>query len=290
MPGSAAISVFMTSCLLVLSAHAEDRSSAQVVERATQRHAELDFEGALELLSQAHETPGNSRALLTRIYYLQALCLGALERYDEARGAFAAVLALEPGFRISSNVSPRIRKPFEELLASRPQSLQLRVSPPTRAVRGEPLEFSLAVQSDPTGLIRTLRVWYGTTLDRDLTIVALDVEGAGSYQIAVPAAAWEDSAAQQLHWYAVVEGEHGSQLQQFGDAAQPLSLDIVDVGAAVATADGESEIWYESWGVWAAIGGGIAVIAAATGITVWVLQNANSDETVNIPIVTSTKS
>ncbi len=59
-------------------------------------------------------------------------------------------------------------------------------------------------------------------------------------------------AKDTLSWYALAEGEHFSQLRQFGDIRHPARLEIIDrAEQEVAT----SRPWYKRWWVWTIVGG-----------------------------------
>ena len=83
-------------------------SASNLLDQASSRYADLDFEAALAFLNQALQIKGNSREQLVRIYYLRGVTYGALTQYAMAREDFSRLLSLEPTFRLGSEMAPRM--------------------------------------------------------------------------------------------------------------------------------------------------------------------------------------
>lgn len=251
------------ACLAVLAGAAPGGQAAEIgtdalIEQAAKSYANLDFETALRLLNQALANQGNRREDLVRIHHLTGLCLGAIGRYDIAKQAFARLLALDPTFRLGADVSPRVRKPFDQLVKQNPKRLEVRSLPPPHAQLGKPLVMTFDVVSDQVGLAKAIKVWYRRGEAGAYSTIRGALQGEGEHRVRIPAPAWEAASdADTLSWYAVVEGDREAVLQTFGDAMHPAVLEVIDQATAEKLADAETS-WYERWWVWTIIGGVVA--------------------------------
>jgi tetratricopeptide (TPR) repeat protein len=249
---------------LVSHAMAQGNQTDALIEQASAQYADLNFEAALKLLNKALKAKGNSRVQLVRIHHLTGLCLGAIGNYDIAKQAFARLLTLDPTFRLGADVSPRVRKPFDDLVKRKPQRLEVRPMPPPHAQLGKPLVLTFQVVADPVKMANSVQVWHRRGKQGKYSSIRSKVAGKGEYQITIPPVAWEAGKGMDggdLSWFAVVEGEQRSQLQNFGDAMHPVSLEVIDQATAEKLAAAEKR-WYERWWVWALIGG--VVVAGTT--------------------------
>jgi tetratricopeptide (TPR) repeat protein len=248
--------------LLLLCGNATaDGNTDTLINQASAFYADLDFEKALGVLQKAFQAQGNTRAQLIRIYHLSGLCLGSLGRYADAEDSFSRLLTLDPGFRLGTDVSPRVRKPFNQLVQKKIPRLGVRLVPPTHAQLGQPLTFVAEVVADPVGMIEGVRVFFRRGDAGKFSSVHSSLTGEGEQLVTVPSTAWEGHGkGDQIRWYAVVEGMKQSRLQEFSDAAHPSTLEVVEKSPEEIAAAGETA-WYERWWVWALIGG---VVAGAT--------------------------
>lgn len=261
------------------AARAEQGQTDRLIDQASAHYAELDFEVALESLDEALRTPGNSRPQLIRIYHLQGLCQASLRRYDQAKESFARLLALDPAFRLGLEVAPRIRKPFEDLLASNPGRLDVRVKSPPAAVREHDLVFTAEVLADPASMAKTLRVWFQSRPDGAFQSVEVALAGLGEHLAVVPYDGWGDTGeGSQVTWYAVVEDQYGGRLITSGDQAHPLLLEVVDESAL-------GPVWYTQWWVWAIAGGAVVIVGSAAAVMLWwTYDQQRAKEPVDIPV------
>ncbi len=238
---------------------AESAAAGVKIKAATSAYADLDFEKALGLMQQAEREEGNSRDQLISIYQIEGLCLGALGRYDQAHSAFFKLLALEPAFRLGADVSPRVRKPFDELQKLNPRRLEVQSIPPAGAFKGESVGLTFEVVADPAKMLRSVKIWYKSGGQKEYKSVRAPIRGKGRHMINLPAPAFT-GAKGKLSWYALAEGEHFSKLRQFGDSRHPANIEIVERAERQVAG---SMPWYKQWWVWTIIGG-IAVAGATT--------------------------
>ena len=232
-----------------------------LISQASAYYGDLDFEKALGALQKAFKIPGNTRAQLVRMYHLSGLCLGSLGRYADAEDSFSRLLVLDPSFRLGTDVSPRVRKPFNRLVQKNMPRLNVRLVPPAYGQLGRPLTFGAEVVADPVGMIEGVRVFFRRGKTGKFSSVRSPLKGKGEQPVNVSSAAWEGNTKEKkVYWYTVVEGASQSRLQEFGDAAHPSALEVSEKSPDEIAAAGDTA-WYERWWVWAIIGG---VAAAAT--------------------------
>ena len=143
--------------------------------------------------------------------------------------------------------------------------------PPPHAQLGKPLVMTFEVVCDKLGMARSIQVWYRRGEVGAYNTIRAALEGEGEHRVSIPAPAWESTIdADNLSWYAEVEGDNRSVLQNFGDARHPAVLEVIDQATAEKLADAETS-WYEKWWVWTIIGG----VVAAGATTAVVLTTAS---------------
>jgi tetratricopeptide (TPR) repeat protein len=250
---------------------AGETKTDDLINQVSAYYGDLDYEKALGTLQKAFQTPGNTRAQLVRMYHLSGLCLSSLGRYREAEDSFGRLLVLDPSFRLSADVSPRIREPFDRLVKKNMPRVNVRLVPPAYAQLGQPLTFGAEVVSDPMGMIEAVRVFFRRGEAGRFSSVRSPVEGPGEQPVNASAAAWEgDGKGKKVFWYAVAEGANRSRLQEFGDDAHPSALEVSEKSPEEIAAAGETA-WYERWWVWAIIGG-VAAAATTTAVVLTTQQ------------------
>jgi len=116
---------------------------------------QLKYNAALPALAKARATPGNDRAALLDILWMQGLVAATLNRKDEARSAFRELLALEPDFKVQGDQPPKVMTPFYEAKnwAVTNGRLSLELDAPTAHA------VSARVEHDPLSLARAVRFW-----------------------------------------------------------------------------------------------------------------------------------
>ena len=112
---------------------------------------ELDYEHALPLLSRAIIALGPmapqqppARAALVSVYGMRARALFGLDDATKAEDDFRALLALDPSYALSGQISPRVVALFDKVKTGVVGSLALAVDPPDAQleVNGQPASVS----------------------------------------------------------------------------------------------------------------------------------------------------
>ena len=263
-------SILLAALILFPANATAGENTDKLIKQASAFYGDLDFEKALSELQKAFQVPGNTRAQLIRMYHLSGLCLSSLGRYQAAEDSFSRLLVLDPSFRLSADVSPRVRKPFNQLVEKNMPRLNVRLVPPACAKFGQPLTFGAEVAADPVGMITSVQIFFRRGSGGKFSSVRSALGGKGEQPVNVPATAWEgEKKGGKVFWYAVVEGTNRSRLQEFGDAAHPSALEVSEKSPEGIVAAGETA-WYEHWWVWAIVGG---VVAGATATAVVLTTN-----------------
>ncbi len=258
--------LFCSILLAVLCANparADDGATDANIKKAESAYGNLEFEGALRLLDKALANQGNSRSQLVRIYLLRGLCLGSLSRYPEAKKSFSMLLALEPSYRLDSDIAPRIREPFDELLRKNMPRLDIQILPPQLAFFGKSTVFFVQVKADSVGMSRNVRLWFRPMGATKYSKINAKIEGAGEIRLSIPAEIWSgqtaggQKAGGLISWYAEVLGQNESLLWRTGDKLHPLALSVVERKDPVVVG-AEQTSWYGRWWVWTLVGGVVA--------------------------------
>jgi tetratricopeptide (TPR) repeat protein len=233
-----------------------------LIERGIAEYDDLRFDEARQTLSAALVRAGNTPEQEARIYRTLALTYLALEREEEAAGAWRSMLALEPDAQAGSDLSPRFREFFSGVRAQweadgrpglpPPAPVAIRHRSPPEADRGSEVQLS-AELDDPSGRVAQLVLAYrqGTSavFQRiDTARAAGDVGGA--FVATIPGA---DVAPPLVEYYFEALDANGLPVASRGDVAAPLRIAVPAPGGDVA-----SEPWF-----WIALGGGAAVVAGA---------------------------
>jgi hypothetical protein len=253
-------------CLILfwsVEAHAEGNPTDILLQQASQWYGDMEFEKSLRLVIQASQMKGNSHAQLLRIYLILGLCYGSLGQYENARNSFARLLAIDPSYRLSQDISPSVRKPLEDVLAAKPVGLLVQLLPPPTAEIAQPITLNADVVSDPLRMISALSIYFKNDALPNYSLIRTKIGGTGPVKLVIPAAAWETAPGlKTIYWHLVVEDSTQGQLQTFGEASHPLVLKVA--GRALPPVIAEQTPWYKRWWVWAILGGVVAV-SAGTG-------------------------
>jgi hypothetical protein len=248
-------------------------ASDNLIEQASVRYADLDFEASLRLLEKAFKEPGNTRFQLVRIYHLQGLCHASVGQMEAARETFVRLLSLDSSFRLGAEVSPKIRAPFDALMKTNAPRLDIQIIPPPFVEKGKPVVFTARVASDPARLAKTARIWFKRANEDKFSSVKNPLGGPSEYPITIPQPIWETKTGKGAFlWYGTIENEYEGHLVDFGEENRAISLNVMDAAPKGGLAAAETP-WYGKWWVWAIVGG---VVAAGTTTAVVLANNKQS--------------
>jgi hypothetical protein len=259
--GFGASFLFLLAAMAATDAQAqtgEARDTNPLIERGASEYEELHFEEALQTLSAALVRSGNTPQQRGRIYRYLALTYLALDREEEAAGAWRSMLAIEPDHEVDSSLSPRFRDFFGNvrreweaegrpgLLPPAPVTIEHR-SPP-EADHDQSITLS-ARMNDPGGRTAHLVLAYRPGTSAVFTRIETRAEGE-DFVATIPGA---EVRPPLVEYYFEAVDANGLPIASRGDVAAPLRIAVPSPQADVT-----SEGWF-----WAAIGGGAAVVAGA---------------------------
>ncbi len=260
--------------------------AAGELQRAEQLLEEMEYEQALAKARRAIAGGGLGPRGLVKSYRIQGLCQAGLGRADESMQAFRHLLAIDPEFRLSTDISPRLSGGFYQAVAYtknlRPITLEHRPPEPPAG-----RELSAELQADPLGMVRLLRLVYAIGGAADQT-QEMPVAGLGPIALELLDPPGDESIA----YYFEALDAHGNVLARIGSVDDRLRLTGAPPVVAAAgpappaeppaaaaespepqpvaaagdwhappAAKEESSDWYTSWWFWTTIG---VVVAGAT--------------------------
>lgn len=253
--------VFALACSLLFAPSALAQRGGggnPLIERGVSEYDELRFEEALQTLSAALVRTGNTREQQAQIYRYLALTYLALDREEEAAGAWRSMLAIDPEHQADADLSPRFREFFQGVRQQweaegrpgqpPPAAVTIQHRSPPQAGRGEAVDLSAQVD-DPSGRVAGLVLAYrqGTSA----VFRRVDTTRAGADFVAtIPA---DDVSPPLVEYYFEAVDANGLPVASRGDVAAPLRIAVPAPGGDVT-----GEAWF-----WIAIGGGAAVVAGA---------------------------
>ncbi len=254
-----AASVVCLVLTLTVARPASAQAHNPLIQQGQSQYDDLRFEEALQTLSAALVRAGNSDEDRATIYRLLAFTYLALDREEEAAGAYRSLLALDPEFQPGSDVSPRFREFFAGVRQSWeadgrpglpvPTGVTIRHRSPAQAQRGEPIELTADVD-DPAHRVATLVLAYRQGSEDVFRRV--DAVRRGDTLVAtIPA---EAVAPPLVEYYFEGLDATGLPVAARGDVAAPLRVAVPEPSRSV----------FSTWWFWTGVG--VVVAAAATVI------------------------
>ena len=229
-----------------------------LIQRGVEEYDELRFDEALQTLSAALVRSGNTPDQQAQIYRYLALTYLALDREEEASGAWRSMLALDPAAEAGSDLSPRFREFFTQVHAQweaagrpglpPPAPVAIQHRSPPQAERGTEVALT-ATLDDPSGRVASLVLAYrqGTSAVFRRVDTTRTAEG---FAATIPA---DDVRPPLVEYYFEAVDANGLPLAARGDVAAPLRIAVPAPGGDIA-----SEPLF-----WVGIGGGALVVAGA---------------------------
>jgi hypothetical protein len=266
-----------------------------LVELGQRQFDDLRYEEALQTLSAAIIRRGNTPEVELRIYELLAYSYHALQRNDEAEGAWRLVLSRSPERQPSQDVSPRVQQFFSGVRqrweaegrpgvaraastnananttagspVAAPAEVRIEHRSPPQQQRGRPVPLTATVVDPDRRVARLVLAYRHNNQGLFRRVDALASSG-GAYAVTVPGETVRPPLVE--YYFEAVDGT-GVPVQARGDAFAPLRIAVPEPGGI-------------PWWVWA--GGGVLVAGAVTGIVVGVVSSsASQPATLNITVV-----
>lgn len=243
-----------------------------LLERGVAEYDDLRFQEALQTFSAALVRTGNTQTDQARIYRYLALTYLALERREEAEGAYRSLLGLVPDTMPGADMSPRFREFFTQVRTRwegdgrpglpPPAPVNIVHRSPAQADRETSVTLSASVE-DRDGRVRSLVLAYRQGTNAVFQRLECTRAEDGSYTATIPASAVSPPLV-EYYFEAVDAG--GLPVAGRGDVAAPLRIAVPAPGGDVTS----DPIF------WVAVGGGAAVVAGAIVLGVVLSQGSTT--------------
>jgi len=286
-----AAAVALTAALAEAPALAQS-GQRNLIQLGQRQYDDLHYEEAVQTLSAAIIRPGNSPQDEVRIYELLAYSYQALQRNDEAEGAWRLVLAREPDHQPSQDLSPRVQQFFarvrerweaegrpgvaransqgndtQQSSNAPPPEVRIEHRSPPQQQRGRPVALTATVV-DPGNRVSRLVLAYRHNNGGIFRRVDAQAQTGGAFSATLPG---EIVRPPLVEYYFEAVDATGVPVQARGDAFAPLRIAVPEPGGI-------------PWWVW--VGGGVLVAGAVTGIVIGVVSASGSQPaTLNISVV-----
>ena len=267
------------------------------LSEARQKLEDLDFPGALEASQRALESAQAGPAELVDAYRIKGLSLSAQDRKKESLDAFIKLLSIDPDFKISADISPKLSAPFQQALVKARDFIPISLVYSPAGPRKNPQlkELSVNLASDPHSLVKQLRACYRTGSGPWSRTPPMEVEKPDSYTLPLPA----NTQSAELQYYFEALTAAGGVLARAGSRDKPFGAKPKAVAKApepgtvppVAGGSYEEEKrngdpkWYQTWWFWTAVG--VVVVGASVGIVAGVSSGGDEsgpkDYVINAP-------
>jgi hypothetical protein len=292
---------------VVLALLAPALAGAGGLEQGEELFGQMEYEKALKCARGVIRSPQSGPGDLVAAYRLEGLCLSALGKPQEALVAFRRLLAIQPGYSLQGDFSPKLTAPFYQAMAmSReggPIALK-HVPPKPAALGGLGLEVTLA---DPVAMVRSIRLVY-LTRQGQREVVARQ-EGPGKIVLSLP----DDFGSVEVAYFFEARNTHRGVVARAGTRESPFRLKVKPPVAkrppppqkrpapAVTPPPSPPPAWaatgkdekptrkdeeeeggfYTTWWFWTAVGVVVAGAAVGTGVA---LSGGESDGSVDYPV------
>ncbi len=262
---------------------------------------ELEYDQAIDLAEQILQSPDAGPEELVQAYRIKGLSLSGKDQIEDAYLMFRELVAINPHYRISSDVSPRLAAPFYQAVATAVEfgAIELVHQAPTGMQTLAGAELTCSMKANPFGMIHSIRLRYRTP-SQELTVDAKQaLEKKTTLTFKLP----EDLTADAVLYHFEALNRNGGVLARSGSGAQPHRLQTTSTSVDVEAATGEtsptesaalavepvdpdaaatdpvdsSPVWYKTWWFWTAVGAVVVVGATATAIGISVGGGSDTD-------------
>jgi hypothetical protein len=256
-------------------------AAGPTLDQAEKELQALEYTKAIRTARAVLVRGGNDPKKLKRIYALLGQALAATGQGEQAKAFFSLLLALDPGFQLERDLSPKIRAPLvkaQEDWAGRP-GLTAVHRPPDEAAADRQLVLRIKVVEDPMAMVKAARVTY--QLPDSATRSAVKIGGAGAPELVagIPLPALKAKPG-TLRYHIDLLDQKDNIVWRAGSPDSPLRITLTgdraaaaDVAASAGTdtpatsAPAASTAWYKRWWVWAIAGAVVAGAATAVVVT-----------------------
>jgi tetratricopeptide (TPR) repeat protein len=283
---------------VVLSVLVPAAARADDLQEATRLLDIMEYKKALKAADRVLMSPASGPHELVAAYRIKGLSLSALGKANRSLAAFRKLLAIDPAFRLSDDISPKLAAPFYQAVAMlrTQKALALEHHPPRppAALAGSTLKITL--KSDPLRMVRRVELRFSSDLDGKERKMVARIKKAKTVAMKLPAG----FTAGEIRYYFKATSKYGATLAYVGTKQEPFVLAAAKVEAparlvlapaptltqkpvpppgSVPPAEPPSHKemepapWYKTWWFWTAAGvatamivGGV-ILATDSGVT-----------------------
>jgi len=279
---------------MVLSVLVPAAASGDDLQEATRLLDIMEYKKAQKAADRVLKSPDSGPHELVAAYRIKGLSLSALGKTNRSLAAFRRLLAIDPDFRLSEDVSPKLAAPFYQAVAMQrtQKGLTLGHQPPLppAALAGATLKITL--KSDPLHMVKRIELRFSTDLDGKERKMVARIKKPRTVLMKLPAGL----VAGEISYYFKVTNRHGGTLAYVGTKQKPfvLTVEKVEPPPRVVLApvpppeptppavepllqkeEEPAAPWYKTWWFWTAAGVATAMIVGG------VILAADSEVAVN---------
>ena len=288
------------------------------LDKATQLFTDMEYAKARKVAQRVLKSPASGPKELVSAYRIRGLCLSAMGKTAAAVQDFSRLLVINPGYRLSDDISPKIAAPFYQAVAMyKNQAISLSHRPPKASEVLAGLKLRAKLESDPFKMVKSVRLYFWTDRDPKTKRMAVKLKKKTAVSFKLPA----KIKARQVHYYFEAANIHGGVLKRTGNKIKPFSLRVkLSLPTPIAevekkdgpkpptlvtahnlkaqpisdpgtTSDGslssyededdQAPAWYKTWWFWTTVG---VVVTGATVGTVLALSPGESSGPVDYGI------
>ncbi len=215
------------------------RAGGDDLKKALQLSAEMKYPQALRLVDKVLRSASSDPAQLRSAYEIRGQSLAAMGKSRKAVQAFRRLLALDPSYRLSESVSPKIQPPFEKALKQsvRQGAIRLFHTPPLAGKSLAGTSLTARLEANPFKLVRTVRLVYHAPGGKPRK-AARPVKRPGEFTFKLPS----ELQAEEIHYYFEALNRFKGALVRAGSPDEPYRLSILPIPAEPAAVAAAPEV------------------------------------------------
>ena len=249
------------------------------LDKAAEFILQMDYPQALKLANKALKSSSSAPGELAKAYEIQGMCLASLGKTKAAVQSFRRLLAIDPGFRLGENISPKIAEPFDQALKESKEQgkISLAHSAPAEEVTLEKLALKVSLEADPLLMVKKIRMRYRADGKKQKRKTRR-MKRSGKVTMKFP----KKLKAREIRYWFEAINRHGGVLARAGSESKPFVVKIqppkppvVAVSPVVKKKlkpeptvppplvlppekkppeDDDAGAWYEQWWLWTGVG------------------------------------
>jgi tetratricopeptide (TPR) repeat protein len=193
------------------------------LDKATQLFTDMEYAKAKKMAQRVLVSPASGPQELVSAYRIRGLCLSAMGKTTAAVQDFSRLLAINPGYRLSDDFSPKIAAPFYQAVAmNKDQAISLSHSPPAATEVLAGLKLTAKLEADPFKMVKSVRLYFWTDRDPKAKRMAVRLKKKKAVIFKLPA----KFKARQVHYYFEAANKYGGALKRSGSKTKPFGIKV----------------------------------------------------------------